>query len=193
LPTERTLAHLRRLYDEGPDPWGHHSRSYERRKFDRTLAAIARLRVATALEVGCGTGALTGRLARHCERVVGVDCIPAALRAAERHLAATRNVELLSGEAPDGLPDCRPDLVVLSEVLYYLETCEITRLAGWIRDHAAEDATILCVNWTGETGQTLSGGEAVTAFAAACRTARRTLEYPGFRIDLFKVARTARC
>ena len=186
MPTEATRAHLRRLYADRSDPWGHHSRPYEQAKFDRTLAAIDDQEVETALEIGCGTGALTARLARRCTQVVAVDCVSDALQQAAWHLRACGNVDLRRGEAPDDLPDCSPNLIVLSEVVYYLEASEITRLADWINAHARRPATILCVNWSGPTGQTLSGAEAVELFASACAIVPETTHHPGYRIDLLR-------
>ena len=193
MPTETTLAHLRQLYRARADPWEHHSSAYEREKYDRTMSAIAGLNVDTALEIGCGTGALTARLADRCGRVIAVDCVPAALREAERHLAGARNVDFCHGEAPDDLPACQPDLVVLSEVLYYLEVPEIVRLARWSRSGWVRPTTILCVNWGGPTGQTLSGAEAMKTFADACECLPQTEDCAGFRIDLMRLGETAKC
>jgi hypothetical protein len=71
----------------------------------------------------------------------------------------------MEGAAPDDLPAIAPDLIVLSEVLYFMTEEEIVRLAAWLCGHATTDAQVLAVSWQGATGEVLSGGAAVEHLA----------------------------
>lgn len=185
MPTSKTLAHLARLYARDPDPWRHRTSDYERRKYARTLACVGTAPVGLALEVGCGNGALTVELARRCGRVVAVECIAAACEEARRAVDGLTNVEVICASAPDGLPSLQPDLVVLSEVLYYLTPNEIRRLGDWIEAHARPQARVLCVNWRGATGEALDGDAAVAHLAEALSREPATELEDRFRIDVF--------
>src|SRR5579863_8609060 len=70
------------LYAADPDPWGFAASDYERRKYDRTLAALPRRRYDRALEVGCSIGVLTRQLAGRCEALVSIDASGIPLRMA---------------------------------------------------------------------------------------------------------------
>ncbi len=86
------------------------------------------------LDVGCATGYLTRRLARHCSEVVGVD-VNARMIRASRARTSRENVRFLRADAHDlPLPDGYFDGVVLSEVLQHLNlrvaAREVTRVTA---------------------------------------------------------------
>lgn len=87
MPTNSQRAHLAALYADADDPWHTHSSAYERLKFEQTLASLPRPRYRRCLEVGCGAGALTARLARFCDEVVAMDCTAQALAVAKVRLS----------------------------------------------------------------------------------------------------------
>lgn len=68
------------------------------RRFRATLArnGLDLPAQARCLEIGCGVGRITRRLAEHCAEVVGIDVSPGHLRFAREHLdgEGVRNVEL---------------------------------------------------------------------------------------------------
>ena len=149
MTREATLAHLAALYAADPDPWGHLTRPYERGKHRETVAAAGTGPFEQAVEIGCGNGALALRLAPLCRRLTALEAIPTALAEARRRLAPHPHATLLQRRAPQDLPDLRPDLVVVSEVLYFLEPADIDALAGWIRDRIMPGGRVVSVNWTG--------------------------------------------
>lgn len=185
MPLERTLTHLAALYAADPDPWGHRTRPYERAKHEETLAAVGPGPIGSAIEIGCGNGALTERLAPRCRALLAVEAVPAAFEEARRRLAGDARVAVIRAVAPDGLPPLAPDLVVLSEVLYFLQPAEIDALGGWTRAHAAPGARVVSVNWTGPTGEALTGPQAGDRLIAALPGwAARRRERDGYRIDV---------
>ncbi len=166
MPREATLAHLAALYAADPDPWGHLTRPYERDKHRETVAAAGPGPFGEAVEIGCGNGALALRLAPLCRRLTALEAIPAALAEARLRLAPHLHARLVEGRAPRDLPDLRPDLVVLSEVLYFLEPEDIDALAAWIGARITSGGRVVAVNWTGPTGEALSGREAADRLRA---------------------------
>lgn len=114
------------LYSRTPDPWGLRTTWYERRKLDVLMACLPRERYRHALDLGCGEGEAARRLADRCDAVRAVDgsataiarCKEWASRAGATHVTA--EVLQLPGEWPAGM-DVAADLVVVSEVAYYLD------------------------------------------------------------------------
>lgn len=182
MPHSDTLAHLSRLYAASEDPWNHRSSPYEAAKYRATLSAIGPGPFREALEIGCGNGELASLLAPRCLRLVAMDCIPAAARIARRRLAPFAQAQVLDGSAPRDLPPMRPDLVLLSEVLYFLTPSEIAALGDWLNRNAK--GPVVAVTWTGPTDEPLDGTTAVGLLAQRL-VAERTVHFPQFRLDVF--------
>ena len=112
-------------YRADPDPWDVGGSPYEQRKRGVVLAGLRRPRYAGAWDPACGTGHLTADLAARCDRVVASDASPTAAR-----LAAERCAGLAVAVSHRALPEApedgafAPDLVLLSEVFYYLSDAE---------------------------------------------------------------------
>lgn len=81
-------------------------RTEEVRKFDAAFAMLDGLQVQRALEIGCGEGRITPRIAAIAHHVLAVDISPIAINRARRIGVALRNVEFrvgdLLGMAPGG-------------------------------------------------------------------------------------------
>jgi 2-polyprenyl-3-methyl-5-hydroxy-6-metoxy-1,4-benzoquinol methylase len=138
-----------RLYRENPDPWSYRTSSYERRKYAATLAALPKPAHGLCLEVGCSIGVFTGQLAARCAHVVAIDFSLNALRLAHEHLHAVRNVELLRASFPEQTPPGSWDLIVCSEVLYYLQRPALDEAVRWIAAQLSYGASVLAVSWRG--------------------------------------------
>lgn len=111
---------LDRLYAM-PDPW-HMASTKEQFRFEMTNALVeAKVgHVGTILEVGCGEGHQSQRLAALCDQLYGIDVSARAVeRARQRVPAAVLDVGTLPA-VPRTPPGGRFDLVVACEVLYYM-------------------------------------------------------------------------
>ena len=172
------------LYRSDPDPWGFETSDYERAKYDATLAALAGRRFGHALEVGCSIGVLTERLAAVAERVTGLDVSSVALERA-RARARVPTARFLHAEVPRDWPTGPYDLVVVSEVLYFLRADEIEALARLVRRDLVSGGACVCVNWLGECDMPVDGARAAEIFRAALRWPVRTQATPLYRIDVF--------
>ncbi len=139
---------LDRLHEEQADPWGTDSRWYEQRKRDLVLAMLPAPRFRVALELGCSTGALAEALAGRAARVVAVDRSVAALATARRRFAEDARVSVLELDVPQDWPqDLEPDLVVVSEVGYFLSPAELDALVDRIVTTLAPGGVVVLCHW----------------------------------------------
>ncbi len=156
------------LYAGDADPWRFETSAYEADKYVDTLEALAQPRYARVLEVGCSIGVLTERLAARADALVATDVAEAALARARERLASDPHVEFRLAGLPDGAPAGPFDLIVLSEVLYYLDREDLLRAAKALISRLAPGGEMLLVHWLGETPDyPLTGDEAAEAFIAA--------------------------
>ncbi len=139
---------LDELHGALEDPWGVDSRWYERRKRELLLAALPRPRFRRALEVGCSTGALTEALAGRADHVLAVDRSRAALAAAQRRLGDRPDVALDHLDVPAEWPSSgRFDLVVVSEVGYFLSPAALDGLVERIAHSLDPDGVVVLCHW----------------------------------------------
>lgn len=159
-------AHFDRLYACGADPWSYETSAYEAAKYAATLDALPRRRFLSGLEVGCSIGVLSDQLSRRCDRFLGIDLSPIAIGRARRRLVGRESAAFAVAEVPAFWPDGRFDLIVLSEILYYLDLDEVSRLSVHVRAALLRGGICVLVNWLGSTGTPVSGAEAADAFCS---------------------------
>ena len=140
-------AEFEARYQADPDPWGYTTSEYEREKYAATLAACGRGPFAHALELGGSIGVFSSMLARRSARLTTIDAAPTAVAIARRRLAGHGQVHALRGSIPDELPDQRFDLVVASEVLYYLTATELAATLAALRARMVSGARLVAVHW----------------------------------------------
>ena len=172
------------LHAKDADPWAFETSQYERAKRAKVLANIEGRRFAKALEVGCSNGVLTRDLAPYCDRLQAIDVANSALALAEQRLRGIGNVELLRCEIPIEWPEGSFDLIVLSEILYFLSADEIAATAGHVWRSLAPAGLCVLVNWTGPNDLAVDGQEAVEIFrhARPWKVGLRSCQ-PKYRID----------
>jgi SAM-dependent methyltransferase len=153
--------YFRDMYDGSPDPWGFDDRWYELRKYAITLASLPRPRYRRALEPGCSNGALTERLAQRCDELIAFDFVDDAVDRCRDRMASTNGVEVACESFPEFWPPGRGDLVVWSEVAYYLSAeqaeCALSGLDRWLE----VGGNLVAVHYTGATNYPRQGGEIV--------------------------------
>jgi hypothetical protein len=192
MTESRDAGHFERLYQSNPDPWGFKTSPYEQAKYARTLAALGDRRFRSGLEVGCSIGMLTRRLGRQCDRLLGVDIVEDPLRQARSVCADQPHVEFLRMGVPAGWPVQRFDLIVFSEVLYFLSPADIDHCVGRVRTTALPNLTVVLVNWLGQTDDPTPGNMAADRFVtAAADSLAVTLHecHQGYRLDVLTSTR----
>jgi trans-aconitate methyltransferase len=116
------------LYAGERDPWEFETSAYEQAKYDATLAALPRPRYRRGLEIGCSIGVLTARLAGRCTGLLAIDVSEKALDAARMRCRTLPNVAFENTSVPAEWPAGTFDLIMLSEVVYYLDAGDVSRL-----------------------------------------------------------------
>lgn len=153
-------------YADNPDPWGLATSDYERAKYEATLASLPKAHYAAGLEVGCSIGILTRHLAGRCDTVLGLDVVPAAVASARTNCADLPGARFALCRVPAEWPDGTFDLVVLSEVLYFLDRTDLAGLVRRVAQALRPGGDIVLVHWLGETNFPQSADEAADGFIA---------------------------
>ncbi|WP_016696994.1 bifunctional PIG-L family deacetylase/class I SAM-dependent methyltransferase [Actinoalloteichus spitiensis] len=147
-PRRRTAPRDRfvELYERRDDPWDG-TGWYERRRRAVLLSALPRERYGHAVEPACGPGHLTRALAERCDRVDAFDAVPAAVRTARRATSNLPGVRVRDGRLPAALPGGPVDLVVLSEILYYLDDRDLTATLDRVVAALRPGGHLLAAHW----------------------------------------------
>ena len=172
-------------YQDDEDPWLFASSAYELGRYNRIVAALGDRRFRRAFEPGCSIGVLTERLAPRCGEVLSIDISPMACEAARRRCKDLRNVHIREGSLPADIPEGNFDLIVFSEIGYYLDREALAGVIGRLANKMEESGLFLAVHWLGTSSDHVLSGDEVHDVIS------RTLGYPasmsdrcaGFRMD----------
>jgi 2-polyprenyl-3-methyl-5-hydroxy-6-metoxy-1,4-benzoquinol methylase len=180
-------AHFEALYADGADPWGYATSAYEREKYDVTLAALPGYRIGAVLEIGCAIGVLTKHLATRSASVLAVDMAENALIQARARCISCGNVTIACMRIPTDWPEGRFDLILLSEILYYLSADDLAQTAQRVLQSVVPLGHVLLVHYVLPTDYPATGDAASDNFIAATGLTpilqRRQAEY---RLDLLR-------
>ncbi|TBV09486.1 class I SAM-dependent methyltransferase [Phytopseudomonas dryadis] len=136
-----------KLYKASQDPWSFRERWYEQRKRNLTLAALTRSHYGSIFEPGCATGELSAKLAERCSQLLCSDTSAIALELAQKRLANKSNVRFVQTRLPEQWPPGRFDLIVISELAYYLDSEDLATLIAKARGALAEGGSLLACHW----------------------------------------------
>jgi SAM-dependent methyltransferase len=135
------------MFAGNDDPWSFRSRWYEARKRAMTLASLPRPRYGHAYEPGCAIGELSGQLATRCDRLLVSDGTPRAVDLARDRLGGIAHVEVIQAWVPDDWPTEAFDLIVISELGYFLTPDALDDLIGKVRGSLQPGGTVLACHW----------------------------------------------
>lgn len=142
--------YFRAMYADSDDPWGFAERWYENRKYDITMSLLPAPRYERALELGSSIGVLSARLARRCDSMMCLELDPRAVELARARLGeVTDRVAVHVADIADGIEPAgdRFDLIVASEVLYYLDDPRLTAITEALDRHRRAGATVIAAHW----------------------------------------------
>ncbi|SDG93461.1 Nodulation protein S (NodS) [Janthinobacterium sp. YR213] len=155
MPDDQRGSYFEQLYRQDADPWLVRQRWYEERKRALLLASLPQQRYRHAYEPGCGNGELTVELARRCERLLAADLSAEALRLARQRLQDAEqdaHVTLAQHRLPQDWPRIPPgagkfDLIVFSEIAYYMAPEELARVVEHSIASLAPGGSIVACHW----------------------------------------------
>jgi len=172
------LAHFDELHSEHADPWDVDRRWYERRRRQVALALLPREVMGRTFEPGCSIGALTEQLAPRSSTLLAWDASRPAVELARRRVERFPHVQVEQGAIPVAWPEGTFDLVVLSELGYYLSEVELGQALDATARSLGEGGTFLAVHWRHVADDfRLPGGDAVHAAIHAHGAFARTAGY----------------
>ncbi len=145
------------LYSTAHDPFGFDTSGYERGKFADTLEALQTRHYSSALEVGCSVGTFTEMLAPRCDRLLALDIAEAAVQRTNARCASFPHVRAKRAAIPADLPDGPFDLIICSDVLYYLTPRALVDAVGFMGATIPGGGTFLALHYLGDFGTPSSG------------------------------------
>ncbi len=176
------------VYAAHDDPWGFETSPYEAAKYERTLLALTRERYDSALEIGCSIGVLSARLARRCDHLLALDVSQRALERARARCADLPQARFERRRLPQQFPAGQFDLVVASEVLYYLGQSDLQATLERCVAVLPAGGELLCVHWTPQVHDYPQTGDEVheAVLALPGLVAVHAERHEQYRLDLFR-------
>jgi SAM-dependent methyltransferase len=159
-------SYFERVYAHGDDPWGFETLWYERRKRALTMALLPAERYRRAFEPGCASGEITRLLASRADEVVAMELIPRIADRATERLHDLANVQVRRGAIPNDWPDGTFDLILLSEVVYYLDRDDLQELAERVKGSLSPGGDVVAVHYLRDTDYPMKGSEVHEALLA---------------------------
>ncbi|WP_201192749.1 SAM-dependent methyltransferase [Pseudomonas fluorescens] len=135
------------LFAGSEDPWAFRQRWYEQRKRAITLAALPRARYRSVFEPGCANGELSAELAGRCDRLLCCDTAAAAVTLARTRLSLFEHAEVRHSRLPGDWPKEQFDLIVLSEIGYYLDAEDLRHVIQQATQSLTADGQLLACHW----------------------------------------------
>ncbi|KTT66033.1 methyltransferase [Pseudomonas oryzihabitans] len=142
-----SMSYFDTLYADNADPWDYRHRWYEARKRDLTLAILPHRRYTRGYEPGCSTGELSRRLAERCDHLLVSDGNTSAVATASARLTDQHHVEVRHLLLPDGWPAGTFDLIVISEIGYYLGEQGLAALLDHAHSALLPGGVLLGCHW----------------------------------------------
>jgi len=135
------------LFAGNDDPWAFRQRWYERRKRALTLALLTRPRYASVFEPGCANGELSFELAPRCDRLLCCDTASAAVALARSRLLGFAHAQVQQSRLPEQWPTGEFELIVLSELCYYLDADDLRHLIDRALNGLTANGQVLACHW----------------------------------------------
>lgn len=182
--------YFKKVYDAREDPWDFETSEYEAEKYKATLKAIPKHKYENALEIGCSIGVLTKLLAERCKKLTATDVSQKALDQAIERCRGLNNISFLKLSFPKEIPDDQYDLIVISEVAYYLSPADWNFAMEQLYTRMEDRAHLVLVHWLPEVHDYPQTGDEVHDSFAKLMKDRMTNVFnsraENYRIDVWE-------
>lgn len=154
-----------RVFGRRADPFKYSNDPYELKRLAAMEQALGKGKFKRALEVGCAEGHFSQRLVRRCEAVVCLDISEIALSRAKK---AAPQAEFVRADIRSYEPSGQFDLIVLGDVLYYLDKpgvrAEFERTFDRVKSWLAPGGTLLLAHAFATPGEREHRGHFTSRF-----------------------------
>ena len=181
-------SYFENMYRQDRDPWDFETSEYEALKYQTTISALPKERYQNALEVGGSIGVLTALLARHCDSLLSIDVSPTAQQQAIARCRDLPQVRFKIASVPQEYPNETFDLVLLSEVGYYLSWDDLKKTQQLTLERLDLKGHLVLVHWTlYAKDYPLTGDEVHDSFRQLDRLKHlQGLREERYRLDVFE-------
>lgn len=138
------------VYDANEDPWNFETSEYEAKKYAATISALPKEHYDNVLEIGCSIGVLTQLLAQKSTHLLATDISEKALDLASKRCENLENVSFRKLNFQNELPDDQYDLIMVSEVAYYLSSNDWESAMKNLYNILKPNGNIVLVHWLPE-------------------------------------------
>jgi SAM-dependent methyltransferase len=178
------------LYQANPDPWDFETSDYEAQKYQTTINSLPKTHYKNALELGGSIGVLTALLAQHCDSLLSIDVSETAQQKASDRCQDLPQVRFKIAQVPQDFPNETFDLILVSEVGYYLSWDDLKKTQQLIIKYLNKGGHLLLVHWTlYAKDYPLTGDEVHDSFLQLSDTDLKHLtglRQERYRLDLFE-------
>lgn len=185
-----TEKYFEDVYAANDDPWNFETSEYEAEKYAETIKALPREKYKNAFEIGCSIGVLTEKLAAKCEQILAIDVSEKALEKAETRCKNLPQINFKKMNFPQEIPERFFDLILISEVGYYLAPEDWTKASEKVFAHLNENGQIALVHWLPEVHDyPQTGDEVHDSFAEFVSGKMRSvykMRSENYRIDVWE-------
>ncbi len=187
-------AYFEDLYSQKTDPWNFRESDYEHQKYKRSIAALGSKKYDHCLELGCSIGIQTKMLSQICSTVLAVDISKAAIETAKHNCYRITNVNFETCDVVKSFPKGKYDLIICSEVGYYLNPTDLLSLFENIDGSVQPNGKLLMVHWTPFVPDyPLSGDEVHERFMSFVEPMEKYRELVHERHDLYRLQVWEKC
>ena len=148
-------------FRQSSDPWRYTSSFYETSKFRTTIRCLPKVQFKNAFEIGCAIGVLSQKLAKKCDRLLSVDHSEVGLEEARKRCAGLPQVRFEQMQIPQQFPTEKFDLILFSEVGYYLTMPDLLTTKQKIIDQLLPGGYLLMVHFRSQVESFILNGDIV--------------------------------
>lgn len=181
--------YFKSVYDASEDPWNFETSEYEAKKYAVTIASLPKEHYENVLEIGCSIGVLTQLLAQKSNHLLATDISEKALDRAKKRCENLENITFKKLNFQNELPEDQYDLIMVSEVAYYLSPNDWELAVGNLFDRLKSDGNIVLVHWLPEVHDYPQTGDKVHQRFEKLMTDKMTNVFTGraetYRIDVW--------
>jgi SAM-dependent methyltransferase len=139
------VAGFEQKFRENIDPWDYRNSRFEHFKRGVLLRACGKNKHGRVLELGCAIGETTRFLAPLSLRLIALDGSGTAIAEARRRVCSA-HVRFLEAKLPGQMPSGPFDLIVVSEIAYYLKAPDLATLSKKLAAATAHGGKIVLLH-----------------------------------------------